>query len=119
MTTKPLSREGAPRRYTSAALTGGVLVAASCFAVALLLEVLGTAAGVGEMTDLAAVVDGLLSLTPWAWAAVGAYAVVVTPVVGLLVSAAEYWSVDDRRTVLLAFAVIAVLAVSVTVAILR
>jgi uncharacterized membrane protein len=119
MTTQQPARESAPRRTTSAALTGGVLLAGVFFAVAMILEFLGAEPGSGEMTDVAAVVDGLVALTPWAWATLGAYAVVVTPVVGLLVTAAEYWSVGDRRTVLLAAAVIAVLATSAVVAILR
>lgn len=109
----------APRRYTSATLSAGVFAAAALFAVALILEILGADHGDGEMTDLAAVIEGLVSLTPWAWATAGAYAVVVTPVLGLVVTAWEYWSVGDRRTVLLAAAVLAVLATSAIVAILR
>lgn len=111
--------EGAPRRYTSVALTAGVAAAGVLFAVAMVLEILGAEPGSGEMTDIAAVLEGLFALTPWAWASAGAYAVVATPVVGLLVTAAEYHSVDDRRTLLLATAVIVVLATSVVVAILR
>jgi uncharacterized membrane protein len=101
------------------ALSAGVAVAGALFVVALVLEVLGIDPGAGEMTDIAAVVEGLFALTPWAWATAGAYAVVITPVIGLLVTAAEYRSVDDRRTVLLAAAVMVVLATSVVVAILR
>jgi uncharacterized membrane protein len=119
MTTPQPTRPGAPRRATSAALTGGVLVAGVFFALAMVLEFMGAEPGDGQMTDLAAVLDGLVRLTPWAYATVGAYAVVATPVVGLIVTAGEYWSVDDRRTVLLASAVLAVLAASVVVAVLR
>jgi uncharacterized membrane protein len=119
VTTSNVSRTRAPRRYTSAALTGGVAVAGVLFAVAMVAEILGAAPGSGEVTDLAAVVEGLLAFTPWAWATAGAYAVVATPIVGLLVTAAEYWSVSDRRTVLLAAAVLAVLTTSVVVAILH
>ncbi|RKY15379.1 MAG: hypothetical protein DRQ55_19625 [Planctomycetota bacterium] len=108
-----------PRRYTSAAITSGVAVATICFMVAILAEIAGTEPGAGEMTDLRAVYDGLLTLTPWAWATLGVYAVVVTPVVGLVVTAWEYSSVGDRRTMGLAIAVIAVLATSAIVAILR
>jgi uncharacterized membrane protein len=111
--------EGAPRRYTSAALTTGVIVAALFFGVAMLAEIAGAEPGEGEMTDLAAVVEGLLAFTPWAWATAGAYAIVVTPVLGLVVTAWEYASVSDRRTVWLAVAVMAVLATSAVVAILR
>jgi uncharacterized membrane protein len=112
-------RSGAPRRYTSGTLTAGVTMAGVCFAVAVAAEVLGIDPGDGSMTDPGAVITGLVTLTPWAWATLGAYAVVMTPVAGLLVTAAEYWSVNDRRTVLLAVAVLAVLAVSAVVAILR
>jgi hypothetical protein len=119
VSTPPSAHDLAPRRHTSAALTGGVMVAALCFAVALVSEVLGSDPGSGEMTDVAAVLEGLVAFTPWAWAAAGAYAVLATPVVGLLVTAAEYWSVDDRRTVWLAMAVLAVLGTSVVVAVLR
>lgn len=119
MTAQRPGRAGAPRRFTSATLTLGVLAAACFFAVAMLLEILGAEPGDGQMTDLAAVAEGLVTLTPWAWATLGAYAVVATPVVGLVVTAWEYWSVGDRRTFLLAIAVMAVLAASVGVAILR
>ena len=119
MSAEPTRPEAAPRRYTSMALTTGVTVAGTLFVVAMVLEVLGVDPGAGEMTDIAAVIEGLFALTPWAWATAGAYAVVVTPVIGLLVTAAEYRSVDDRRTVLLSVAVMVVLAASVVVAILR
>ena len=119
MSTQPHAHRGAPRRYTSAALTGGVLVAAFFFGVAVLAEIAGVEPGVGEMTDLRAVGEGLFALTPWAWATMGTYAVVLTPAVGLVVTAWEYATVSDRRTVALALAVLAVLAISAVVAILR
>ena len=119
MTTQRPAHEGAPRRPTSMAITAGVAAAGVFFAVAMLLEILGAEPGSGEMTDVAAVLEGLIALTPWAWATAGAYAVVATPVIGLLVTAWEYWSVDDRQTVLLALAVIAVLTLSAVVAVLR
>ena len=119
MTIEPTRQEAAPRRFTSLALTAGVTVAGVLFVVAMVLEVLGVDPGAGEMTDIVAVIEGLFALTPWAWATAGAYAVVITPVIGLLVTAAEFRSVGDRRTVLLAVAVLAVLSTSVVVAILR
>ena len=109
----------APRRYTSASLTAGVVVAAACFVVALTAEIVTGRAGSGEMADIAAVLDGLVAFSPWAWATAGVYAVVATPVVGLIVTAGEYASIGDRRTVGLAVAVIAVLGASAAVAILR
>ena len=119
MTTPATTRVSAPRGATSRTLSIGVATAGVFFAVAMIAEVLGAEPGDGEMTDLRAVIDGLFSLTPWAWATLGAYAVLATPIVGLLVTAWEYASVNDRRTVLLAAAVLAVLAPSVVVAILR
>lgn len=109
----------APRRFTSAALTTGVAVAAACFVVALVAEIVSGDPGRGEMADVAAVLEGLGSMSPWAWAAAGVYAVVLTPLVGLLVTAAEYASIGDRRVVALAIAVVAVLVASAAVAILR
>ncbi len=109
----------APRRYTSAALSGGALLAAACFVVAVAFEIAGSEPGRGSMTDITAVFDGLLAFTPWAWATLGVYVVVVTPLLGLVVTAWEYSSVGDRRSVGLAIAVIAVLVVSAVVAILR
>jgi uncharacterized membrane protein len=119
MSAQTPARESAPRRATSAALTTGVVVAAICFVVAGIAEIAGAEQGSGEMTDVAAIVDGLLAFTPWAWATLGVYVVVLTPVVGLAVTAWEYATVSDRRTVALAIAVIAVLATSAIVAILR
>ena len=113
------TRETAPGRYTSATLTGGVLAAAACFLVAMVAEVAGVDPGGGEMTDLAAVFDGLLAFTPWAWATLGAYAVVATPALGLIVTGWEYSTISDRRTMLLAATVLVVLAISATVAVLR
>ncbi len=94
-----------------------MVVAAACFAVALAAEFVGRDIGSGEMTDVNAVIEGSLALTPWAWATLGVYAVVVTPVVGLVVTAWEYASVGDRRTVWTAMLVLAILTVSAVVAI--
>jgi uncharacterized membrane protein len=109
----------APRRYTSAALTAGVVLASACFVLALALEVMRGESGSGEMADIPAVLAGLLAFSPWAWAAAGVYAVVATPVMGLLVTAGEFASIGDRRAVGLAISVIAVLVVSTAVAVLR
>ncbi len=95
------------------------MVAAACFAIAIAAEVAGIEPGSGEMTDIGAVLSGLPALTPWAWATVGSYAIVLTPVLGLVATAWEYASVSDRRTVLLAVAVLIVLTISAVVAILR
>jgi uncharacterized membrane protein len=119
VSTPPPTRVTAPRHLTSAILTAGVTLAAVCFAIAIVAELAGVELGSGEMTDVGAIVAGLPRLTPWAWAALGAYAIVVTPVLGLLTTAWEYASVDDRRTVWLAITVLVILTASAVIAILR
>ena len=104
---------------TSGALTLGVIVSAACFLVAGASELAGNNGTSGDMTDIGAVFDGLLAISPWAWASLGTMAVVVTPAVGLLVTAWEYASVSDRRTMWLALAVLTVLMFSAVVAVLR
>ena len=115
---RPL-RVTAPRRATSTVLSLGVAVSAACFVLAGVAELLGVPRHPAAMTDLAALFGGLLALDPWALASAGTYVVIVTPALGLLTTAWEYASIEDRRTVLLALAVLTVLAVSVLVAIIR
>lgn len=115
MSTSP----SAPRRLTSGWLTAGAAFAAVCFVVALVGEQLGLDGAAGEMTDVAAVLQGLPALSPWAWASLGTYAVVVTPAVGIGITAWEYAEVRDRRTVLLAIAVLSVLAISLIASVIR
>ena len=112
----PLS---ASRRLTSGTLTVGVAIAAACFLVALGSELAGNDALVGDMTDIGAVLEGMFGLAPWAWASLGTFAIVLTPVAGLLVTASEYAAISDRRTMWLAVAVLAILAISVVAALLR
>ena len=97
----------ASRRLTSSWLTAGATFSAVCFVVALVAEQLGASSEVGEMTDLAAVASGLPTLDPWAWASLGVYAVLLTPVIGIGITAWEYAAVHDRRTVVLAVMVLA------------
>jgi uncharacterized membrane protein len=109
----------ASRRLTSGALGVGVVITASCFLVALGSEFAGNDSLTGDMTDATAVIEGIFSLAPWAWASLGTYAIVLTPVIGLLATAYEYAAIADRRTMWLAVAVLAILGVSVATAILR
>ena len=110
---------GAPRKLTSGTLTLGVAIATGCFLIAGVAEVAGVDAPAGDMTDIGSLINGVFAIAPWAWASLGTLAVVVTPAVGLLVTAHEYASVSDRRTMWLALAVLAVLIVSATIAVLR
>ena len=113
------TRIRAPRRLTSLTLSVGVLVAAACFIIAGVAELAGVATGSGDMTDVAAIVEGLAAFTPWAWATLGTLAVIVTPAVGLIVTAYEYASISDRRSMALALTVLLILGGSTVVAFLR
>ena len=119
MSTPSPVRASAPRRYTSAALTGGVLLSGLCFVIAVLAEVAGVEGHPGDMTDFEFVMEGLPALSPWAWATLGSYLVVLTPAVALLVTIVEYASISDRRTVAVAIAVFAILTFSAIVALVR
>jgi uncharacterized membrane protein len=112
-------RTSAPRHYTSATLSAGVVLSGLCFVIALLAETVGVESQAGDMTDVAAVLEGLGAMAPWAWATLGSYVVVLTPAVALLVTIAEYASVSERLTVLTATAVFAILAFSAIVALMR
>ncbi len=112
-------RVTAPRRLTSALLSLGVAVSAACFVLAGVAESLAFHRRQADMTDLAALVAGLLALDPWALASAGTYVVILTPALGLLATAWEYADIADRRTVLLAVTVLGVLALSVVVAVVR
>lgn len=113
-----IARVAAPRHLTSATISGGVVVSAACFLLAGAAEALGRTAQPGDMTDIGALLERSLSLDPWAWASLGTFAVILTPAIALLATAWEYRTISDRRTVLLALAVLAVLTVSAGVALL-
>ena len=119
MSTQPHARLSAPRHYTSTTLTAGVFLSGLCFVIAVLAEITGVEGPAGDMTDFAAVVEGLGAMSPWAWATLGSYVVVLTPAVALLVTIAEYVSISERRTVLTAIAVFAILTLSAIVALTR
>ena len=106
----------ASRTLTSAALGVGVLVSAGCFLIAVVAEVVTPVGSGGLVRDPAVLLDGLAALDPQAWASLGTYVLVVTPAIGLLTSAWEYAQVGDRRTSLLAIAVLGVLVLSSAVA---
>jgi uncharacterized membrane protein len=111
-------RVAAPRHLTGVTISGGVVVSAACFLLAGAAEALGVTSRPGDMTDIGVVLRGSLSLDPWAWASLGTFAVILTPAIALLVTAWEYATIADRRSVLLALVVLAVLSVSATVALL-
>jgi uncharacterized membrane protein len=108
----------APRRATGLILTSGTVLGATCFAIALVADLarLGGHAFTGG--DAAGYVAALLSLDPEAWAALGSALIIATPAVGLVVTAVEYGSIGDRRAVVFAVAVLAVLSFSLLIALL-
>ena len=112
-----LLRVAAPRRLTSGVLSVGVALSAACFALAGLAELVGIDRREAAMTDIGALIEGTMALDPWALASLGTYLVILTPAIALLATAWEYASISDRRTVLLAGAVLAVLTISVAVAV--
>ena len=91
-------------------------MSAACFVLAGLAELMGVDRREAAMTDVGALIEGSMALDPWALASLGTYMVILTPAIALLATAWEYASISDRRTVLLAVAVLAVLAISVAVA---
>jgi uncharacterized membrane protein len=113
-----VARLAAPRHLTSATISGGVVVSSACFLLAGAAEALGVTAQPGDMTDIGALLGRSLSLDPWAWASLGTFIVILTPAIALLATAWEYRTIADRRTVLLALAVLAVLGISAAVALL-
>jgi uncharacterized membrane protein len=109
----------AGRRLTSATLSVGVALGAVCFLVAGVAELAGSTTSPAAMTDLREVAEGMARFDPWAWASLGTLIIILTPALGLAVTAAEYRVASDRSTALLALVVLAVLALSAALAILR
>jgi uncharacterized membrane protein len=109
----------AGRRGTSTWLTIGAAASAVCFVVALLAEQAGVESASLIATDVAGVLAGLPAFDPSAWAMAGVYLVLITPVVGIGITAWEYAGVHDRRTVVLAIAVLVSLGISFIAANLR
>ncbi len=102
-------------RATSVVLTGGSLVSAFCFLVAIVLEIAGRSTTGGDVLDLGAVFRSMAVPEPWGWATAGVTVVIVTPAAGLVSTAAEF---RGRREAWLAIAVLSILGVSLTVALL-
>jgi len=100
-------------------MTAGVLASATCFVLGLVLELVGGDTSGGQMTDLAALRDGLVAMAPWAWAGLGTYILIVTPALALLVTVLEHMRVGDRVTAGLAVLVLLVLSLACLVAFVR
>ena len=111
-------RRVAPHRATSATLTGGTVLGAACFAIALVADLAGLGTRTSGVSDIADYLAAIAALDPTAWAVLGSAVIIATPAVGLAVTALEYESIGDRRAVLMALAVLAILATSLAVAVL-
>ena len=94
------------------------MLGAVCFAIALVADWAGRARGTSGSSDAAGYLAALTAFDPTAWAVLGSVVVIATPAVGLVVTAFEYESIRDRRAVLMALAVLAILATSLAVALL-
>jgi hypothetical protein len=105
-------RRAVPHRATSVTLTVGTVLGAVCFAVALVGELAGRGGVSGQAGGLAAI----LALDPTAWAVLGSAVIIATPAIGLVVTAFEYEAIGDRRAVLMALAVLAILGTSLVIA---
>jgi hypothetical protein len=109
----------ASSRLTRAVLTVGSALSAACLSLAILLELSGRSGATPGPPDVARIVSSVAELQSWGWAWLGALAVIATPAAGLIATAWEYAAASDRRTALTALAVLAVLGVSLGVALLR
>jgi hypothetical protein len=84
--------------------------------VALILEVLGRSTTQGNVLDAPAVLRSMTVPEPWGWATVGVAIVIITPAAGLVATLLEY---RGRREAWLALGALAILALSLGVALLR
>jgi len=100
-------------------LTAGGVLSGICLGVAIVLEVLGGTIGAGSMTDLGTVSASVLRVEPWGWATLGVLFMIATPAVALVATILEYLAANDRRTAWTAISVLAVLAVSLLIALAR
>jgi uncharacterized membrane protein len=100
-------------------LSGGTVLGAACFAVALVAELAGLGSDASRTSDAAAYTAALAALDPTAWAVLGTAVIIGTPAIGLVVTALEFRSIGDRWAVLMALAVLAILGTSLAIAVLR
>ncbi len=105
----------ASSRLTALVLTDGSVVSAAFFLVAVVLELVGRPQVPGTL-DVSGVTGSIGRLEPWGWATIGVLAAIITPVAGLIATAAEY---RGRREAILAAGVIGILGISLLVALLQ
>lgn len=103
-------------RPTALVLTAGALVSSACFLAGIVLELLGRPAGALDAITVGAIARAMAELRPEGWATAGIVALIATPALGLAATAFEY---RGRLEALLATGVLAILGVSLALAILR
>ena len=109
---------GASSLWTRRSLVEGSILSATCFVVAIGLELLGRPAGAPGF-DPGAVLASVLRLEPAGWAALGAVIVIATPALSLAATALEFRRAGDRSAVIATIGVLAILGLSVGLATAR
>jgi len=112
MSQLPLASHLATRRI----LRAGSLLAAAAFVMALVLRAAGRPVGSGAALDPGSVAGAILALDPWGWATLGVLIVIATPVLAIAATGHEHRVAGDRRSAGLAVAVLAVLGLSLAIA---
>jgi hypothetical protein len=114
----PGSVRRAPSRVTAGVLNAGTLVSAAFFVVGVALDALGRSGDAPDLLDPQAIAAAVVGLEAWGWSTLGVITLVGTPALGLVATALEYRSFERRMSVL-ALLVLAVLAVSFAIALVR
>jgi hypothetical protein len=105
--------------WTRRVFGAATIVAVTCFAIAIALDLAGRQGERTPVTDVAALARSVTSFQAWGWGWLGVLTLLATPALGLVATAWEYAAVDDRRTALTAIGVLGVLGISLAVALLR
>lgn len=102
----------APNGATARILTVGSTVSFVAFAVAFMADL---ADGAAAHTRASLSIDGLVRVDPETWALLAVLILFATPVIALLATVAEYWRWERRMSVV-GLGVLALLALSVAIA---
>ena len=104
-----------PSAWTRAAYLAGTLGAAACLGAGIGLRLLGASVDEVAPFDVAGIVGSVAGLRPTGWATLGVWLLLATPVAGLCATALEARRAD-RWVGAAALAVLAVLAMSLVIA---
>jgi Protein of unknown function (DUF1634) len=105
--------------WTRRVFAAATIVAVTCFAIAVVLDLAGRQGEPVPATDVAGVIGSVVDLGAWGWSWLGVFTLLATPALGLVATAWEYAAAADRRTAITALGVIGILGVSLAVALLR